>query len=82
MRVFSVMGAYSLIANNEMVHLAMFIILLLWKDDMLHLEHEEELDLQTAKCIDLIDSEATELTWMHLIAFSAILIARINDVFE
>jgi len=30
MRLFSIMGAYALIANNELIHLAMFIILLVY----------------------------------------------------
>ena len=34
MRLFSIMGAYSLIANNEMLHLGIFIMLFTYKDQM------------------------------------------------
>ena len=33
MRLFSIMGAYALIANNELVHMTMGLILLFFKDD-------------------------------------------------
>lgn len=34
MRVFSILGAYSLIANNELIHLTIFIILQRFRVEM------------------------------------------------
>lgn len=35
MRLFSIMGAYALIANNELVHMCMFLILIIFKNQLL-----------------------------------------------
>jgi hypothetical protein len=35
MRLFSIMGAYALTANNECIHLSMFIVLLLYKPQLI-----------------------------------------------
>lgn len=76
--MFSVMGAYALIANNGLIHLGIFIILMLYKKPMQFYEGQEVPFFEHTECFTLMKTEVDRLIWMHLIAFVGLFIARIN----
>lgn len=80
MRLFSIMGAYSLIANNEMLHLGIFVMMYYNKDMMLYHEYQEIPEHETAECFDLIDEKSTNLMWVHLIAFFVLFVTHLIDL--
>jgi hypothetical protein len=73
------MGAYSLIANNELLHLGIFIMLSVNKFSMITHDLKGVEDHHTSECFVIIEAEADWLTWVHLISFVALLTARIYD---
>jgi hypothetical protein len=69
MRVFSIMGAYALITNNELLHFGMFIVM-----NLMYWQTAEDLLVQPEdQCFLDLERQAYQLKAMHIIA--AILLA-------
>lgn len=82
MRLFSVMGAYALVANNELLHLCMFISLFFFKSQFLSCPLEEVITTEERPAFDAyvekLSAQHTMLTWMHLGATIILTVARLH----
>jgi len=73
MRLFSIMGAYSLIANNELIHLGMFVVVCLIKMDKKAGNQDDK------ECYNSIDQTHQNLKIVHIICAILLFLPRLFD---